>query len=82
MEKRDLEKAKDLAWGQRIRLNELARRLEGQFKDHERAVEPNGRGTWVGAIEDIAADSHLKADLIMNVQALVEHIRRYYPIDL
>jgi hypothetical protein len=78
----DHREAVKLAWAQRYRLNELADRLEEQFIEHARPLEAKETKTWHGAIVHIAGESQLRADLITNVQSLVDHIRHNYPVDL
>lgn len=71
-----------LAWAQRHHLNELADRIERQFQRLRRPTYEGGTGTWLGAVGAIAESETESADLVLNLQALIQHVRRYYPSEL
>lgn len=80
MDDTKLEEAKQLAWAQRERLNELVTRLDEQLGNNARPMFKDGTGERLGALRDIAADIQKAEELLANLDDLISHVRRYYPL--
>jgi hypothetical protein len=75
-----LRAARELVWHERHCLNELANRPERQLDERSRPVCADGTGLWIGAPRDIGQSESETVDLIINLQALLEHIQRRYAL--
>jgi hypothetical protein len=72
-----LEAAKELAWVQRDRLNELADCLENQLDQNARAPSGDGTGTWVYALRHIVGSTEETDAFLENLAGLLQHIKLY-----
>lgn len=81
MEDEKLQAAKELAWVQRDRLNQLADRLEELLDRNGPPLYRDDAGAWAAAVKAIAESEEETEGFLFNLRGLFHHIRRCYPLE-
>jgi hypothetical protein len=77
-----LSAAKERAWVQRDRLNDLADYLEEQLDRNAQPLHPWQADTWIDALKAIAQDQDKTEAFLLGLRRLFQHVRRCYPLEL